>query len=203
MVDLTLINGYALSFYEMVLPVLLLSAAIVIYASLVGASYKTMSKRDIFKFERIRKARKEHRGHPVITFFIGIFEYFAVFPVIVVLWFALLSALLFILSESLDAGALITISVAIVGSTRMLSYFNEEIAVDVAKLFPLVLLGAFLLEPGFFHLDLLYSRIGEIPALLPLIAHYTAVPILIEWILRFLFELKELVFPSKDEEEKE
>ena len=201
MIDPAILNGYALGFYEVVLPVILLSAAIVIYASLVGASYKTMSKRDLFKFERIKKARKENRGNPIISFFIGIFEYFAIFPIIVVLWFALLSALLFILSENLNAEALLTISIAIVGSTRMLSYFNEEIAVDVAKLFPLVLLGVFLLEPGFFHLDLFYSRIGELPVLIPLIAHYMAVPVIIEWILRFLFELKQLVFPSKDEEE--
>ena len=130
-----MLNGYAANFYEIVFPVLLLSSAIVGYALIVGASYKTMAKRDIFTFKKIKEARKEYRGNPVMSLFIALFEYSVVFPLIVIVWFTLLSILLFILSQELTVESLLTVSIAMVASTRILSCFNEEIAVDIAKLF--------------------------------------------------------------------
>jgi len=193
MIDIGNLNGYATNFYQIVLPVLLFSLAIVGYALVIGASYKTMSKRDLFRLKRVEEAREEHKRHPVIRFLIGLFEYGVIFPVIVIVWFSVLSVLLFVLSKELSAETLITIAVALVASVRVLSYFNQEISIDVAKLFPLILLGAFLLEPDFFSLSLLYSRIDVVPTLFPKLVNFLAVPVIVEWVLRILLAIKGFV----------
>lgn len=192
-------NGYAVNFYNVIFPVLVLSSIIVIYTLVVGFAYKTMAKRDVFSFRRIKEAGKEYKTNPIITFLIGVFEYFLIFPIIVILWFSILSVLLFILSDELSVESLLMISIAIVGSTRILSYINEDLAVDVSKLFPLVVLGTLLLEPNFFSLNLLYSRINEIPLLLPKLINFLILPILIEWILRIALTIKELISPNPSE----
>jgi len=194
--DLHLLNGYVLNFYEIVFPVLITIGSIVAYTLVVGLTYKTLSKRDIFRFKKIKEAKEEHKGNPIISSIIGIFEYGVVFPILTIFWFSIFSVLLFLLSRTLPSNALIAIAVAIVGSTRIISYINEEIAVDVAKLYPLVILGTFLIDPDFFSIELLYNRINEIPEFLPIIINYLAVPVLIEWILRFVVTIKEIVLPS-------
>ena len=192
-IDISLLNGYIISFYQIVLPVLITISVIVIYSLIVGLTYRTLSKRDVFRLKKITEARKEYRGNPTISFLLGLLEYGIIFPVMTILWFSILSVLLFLLSKSLPSATLIAISVAIVGSTRIISYINEEIATDVAKLLPLAVLGTFLIDPDFFSIDLLYLRINEISDFLPIIMNYLAVPVLIEWILRIGVVIKEII----------
>lgn len=196
MLELGSLMGYLPGFYQIIAPVLFFSAAIVIYAAAVGLSYRTMSKRDIFRFERIKEVRKEHKENPVISFLINFFEYGLIFPVIVIVWFSLFSILLFILSKELSVETLLMISIAIISSTRILSYFNEDIAIDVAKLFPLILLGAFLLEPSFFSIELFYARLNNVPALLPKLPGFVLLPVLTEWTMRILLTVKNAIIPE-------
>jgi len=102
------------------------------------------------------------------------------------------------------------ISTALVSTVRITSYIKEEHASDLAKLTPLALLGVFLTDPNFFSLDLLITRLQEIPSLGWQLIHYLSFCILLEWILRILYSLSgagsRKIIPSenkKTEDEKE
>jgi len=189
-----MIEIYLTNFYQIVYPVLFFSAAIVVYAAVIGTFYKWVSKRDIFTSKKVSEARERNQGNIILRFFLNLFEYGILFPVIVIIWFSLFSILLFLLSPSQSIEALLTMSIALVSSVRIVSYFNEDIAVDLAKLFPLVLLGAFLLEPNFFSVELFYSRVYSVPSLLPKLLFFTAVPVLVEWVLRIFLTIKRAIF---------
>ena len=73
-----------------------------------------------------------------------------------------------------------------IGAIRMLSYYNEELSVDVAKVFPLTLLIIFIISPGFFSLERVFNNLAGVPELLGSIVSFGMLIIGIELVLRVL-----------------
>ncbi|MFH1257301.1 MAG: hypothetical protein ABIG96_04660 [Candidatus Micrarchaeota archaeon] len=181
---------------------MLIAIGIATYAIIVGIFYKKLSKRELFTRDMNKHA--EGFGGAFQRLFSWIWflvKYAAVFPVISFLWFLFLSLFLFLLSRTQAVASILLVSIAIVIAIRITAYIDEDIAVDLAKMLPLAMLGVFLTDPTVYSEELLKQRLLELGQLIPSSLEYFYVMILIELPLRVIFGSKRKA--SEEEEEQE
>ena len=75
-------------------------------------------------------------------------------------------------------------SAALLGAIRLLAYYNEEVSMEIAKIFPLTILVIFILSPNFFSLDRVLTNLVKIPELITNILYFLILIVAIELILR-------------------
>ncbi|MFH0973480.1 MAG: hypothetical protein V1817_01685 [Candidatus Micrarchaeota archaeon] len=169
--------------------VLFLTLGVAFYAAVFGTLYTYLSRRVLYEI------KPEARGG--ISGFVSrfgnivgvILQYTLLFPAITFLWFVLLSASLFILSRTAELETVFMLSISVVAAVRILAYYKEAIAVDLAKLLPLALLAVLIVEPGLFSVELVKSRLLELVAALPQFAAVIVFVVVLEWALRLLYIL--------------
>lgn len=179
--------------------------SITLYCILVFTFYHFVARRDSFGFDPFQAEQEQHnlllkmRG----TLF-GLVKYGVLFPLFVFIWFSVFSMLLFFLAKDLATAQILLISISFVSAIRVISYYNESLSKDVAKLIPFVLLGVVIVEPGFFSLELTLSRVYGFSQFLPDLPVYFLFLVLIEWVLRILLAAKHTflgVSPAPEEKE--
>ena len=180
---------------------------IVIYAFVVWKFYKSVSKKDILGLDLNKYNRTKH---PLITKIVAGFfflvEYILISPIIIFLWFALLTFLLVIITEGIPTPTLLIISGLMIASIRIISYSSKGLAEDIAKIVPLTLLATSFLNPNFFSVERILTTFAEIPTLIGDIGIYVIFIIFLEIVLRFfdfIFSLFQLSSPIKKDNEKE
>ena len=94
------------------------------------------------------------------------------------------------------------ISVSLVGVTRVMSYYNEDLSKDLAKMMPFALLGVFLVDISYFEITNSIEAIKQIISLWRLIVYYLLILILIEFILRILYTIVKTIFPDQSNKAK-
>ena len=145
---------------------LLLALVIIVVALFVWSFYNALSKRDIIGLNLKQYNRS---AHPAMSKFVAIVlyfvEYILVMPLVMVIWFAALSIMLLLIAPERDVGQLLLITGATVAAIRVLAYHRQEIAKDLAKLFPFIALALFLLSPGEISLESIITQFGVIPEL--------------------------------------
>jgi len=165
---------------------------IVFYSGFVFVYYRLLSKRDILELN-LRKYNVYK--HKYLRMFFGILlfliEYIMLIPIFVLFWFFILAVFIMLLSQNLSMSNILFIAYSIVGAVRICAYMSEDLARDLAKLFPFVLLSVFLLNPNVFSVGILY-KLNEIPKLALTIVNYLFVVFLIETGLRLLYLLIQL-----------
>jgi len=172
---------------------LVFTIGIFFYAVFVWFFYRNLSKKDLFKLDLSKYELPEtkwRRLKKAGSVFLYILKYGIVFPFYVGFWFAVLTFFVFLLSEGVTIRQVALVSIALVSTVRITSYFNEDLSRDLAKLTPFVLLGVFLVKPDFFSLDLLVDRFNAIPPLGWEILKFLTFCILLEWVLRILCHIK-------------
>ncbi|MFA5050000.1 MAG: hypothetical protein WC501_03250 [Candidatus Micrarchaeia archaeon] len=181
---------------------LMFTFSVAIYAILIYLFYKFVSRRDVFGFDisQYKKKKSKEIFPKIFNFVLSILKYGLIFPVIVFIWFAGFSVMLFVFSKSLNIDQILILSITVVSAIRILSYVKEELAADVAKLLPLTLLGVFLSNPDFFSFYLLDQRIYLLGAFVKDIIHFLLFCILLEWILRVIFFLRVQTLGLPEEE---
>jgi hypothetical protein len=184
-----------------------IAIVIVIYGFIVWKFYKSISKKDILGLD-LNKYNKTK--HPFVTKIVAgtlyFVEYILVSPLIIFLWFALLTILLVAVTEAIPAGTVLIISGLIIASVRIISYSNKDLAQDIAKIVPLTLLAMSFLSPQFFSVERILGTFAQIPGLFGEIGIYLVFIIFLEIILRlfdFIFSLFQMTSPIKKEEEEE
>ena len=182
-----------------------LAIVIVIYAFTVWKFYKTISKRDILGLDLNKYNRSKH---PTFTKVIaGIFyliEYILIAPLVIFLWFGLLTFLLILITEGLSTPTLIIVSGVMIAVIRITAYAHEDLSQDIAKIVPLTLLATSLLNPAFFSVDRILGTFAEIPTLFGDIGIYFVFITFLEVILRlfdFIFSLVGIAQIRKPNEE--
>ncbi|MFH1256241.1 MAG: hypothetical protein V1494_03015 [Candidatus Diapherotrites archaeon] len=193
------------NFASMLPMVVTLMFSIAAYGFLVFNFYRFVAKRDVFETGLAKYHNKTSLSPSIMKFIVRLFEYGMIFPFIVFLWFGGFSVLLFLMAKNIDTTQILLISVTFVASIRLVSYYSDDLAKDMAKLIPFAFLGVAIVEPSFFSLDLLGQRLGEIPKFIPQIAAYLLFMVLLEWALRVLLFFKQMLFgiSAKDVEKAE
>ncbi len=173
--------------------VALLSVGIAVYAAIVGTFYTFLSRRVLY--ETKPENRKGISG--LIHRFGGavavVLKYTFLFPAITFVWFAFISTFLFLLSRTVALETVFVLSISLVAAVRALAYYKQEIAVDLAKLLPLVMLGVLIVDPTLFSRELVESRVLQLAGALPEFAAFVVFVVVLEWFLRVSYFFVTLV----------
>jgi hypothetical protein len=87
------------------------------------------------------------------------------------------------------------VATSVVGAVRVISYFSEDLARDVAKMLPFAVLGVFLVDAGSFNWDavsILWDQLGEFAISF---ASSMTLVVLLETALRILDTIKQIISP--------
>jgi len=178
--------------------------AMVAYGVFVWHFYRFISKREIIPIH-VTVRNKEGKLSPVkIGTYIA--AHIFLFPFIIWVWFMVYSFFMFILAKDMPLGVILLVSISVIGSTRIASYYKEDLAKDIGKLLPFALLGIFLTSSAFFtntgnffSFDEIEKRFVEIPLFISRIVEFVIIVTAIEIILRLLFLIKRKIHPTVDE----
>ncbi len=185
MVDLSSLNTYVANFIPEVLPLFLYVLGMVVYAVFVFKFYHFISNNRVFDLD-LNKYNKS--SHPVIGAFFGfllyIVEFVLFFPSLAFTWFVFYAALLILLASNLGAQEILILSMAVVASTRITSYYSEELATDIGKMLPLAILGSFLVSAQTLELHL--DKVVELAGMWSTALYYLGFIILVELIMRVI-----------------
>ena len=170
---------------------LFLTILIVIYSVFVYYFYHFLARKDIVT---LNLSQFNSYSHPMtvklFAVMLYILEFIILLPIVIFLWFAVLSIFILVMSEGLSLQVILLISAALVASVRVTSYISESLSKDLAKLLPLTLLAIAITRQGFFNLNLLMDRVREIPDLFTNIIYFLAFIIIIEIVMRFIDLIK-------------
>ncbi len=183
--DLGFDRWLAEGFFENLLPVVNFLIIITIYAVLIWHFHRFVATRDFFRFnsERFRFEGFIGKVRDVVVYLL---EYAVIYPIFVFVFFIVFAFLLLVLSSSLSVDSVLVTSIALVSAIRISSYYNEDLAKEVAKLFPLVVLSVFLVNPSFVSWPDLVGKVALLPSFVRLALQFVLFVVLLEWSLRFL-----------------
>lgn len=186
--------------YQKILIVASYMALISIYSLFVWKVYRAISKKDIIS---INLAQYNSFEHAVFNkLFAGILyfiEYLIILPFLILFWYILFALALLFFSENISLENILLLSGAVVGSIRLLAYYNHEISSDIAKLLPLTILGITLLNPKLLNITAFIDSFKQIPELLLSFGYALMFIIILEILLRFLDLFKRIILNFGDE----
>jgi len=163
---------------------------IAIYSIAVYHFYRYIARRDVFK-----KSKRKHSKA------IGFLKYFFFFPFVAILFFMGFSLIFIFLTESYTVLDILYVAFAIIVAIRITAYYTEDLSKDVAKMLPFAILGIFLIDSSYFSIETINARINTIPENINAIFQFVMLIILVEWILRISLNIKQAIFPKKEEEQ--
>jgi len=177
------------------LELLFFTVAMFFYALFVWYFYKKMGKRDIFELDLSKYDLPEVKWRGLKkswSSFLYVLKYWVLLPLYVIFWFFVLSLFLFFMAKNVSVRQIALISIALVATVRVTSYFKEELSHDLAKLMPFALLVIFLTDPSFFSWDLFQNRLYTLSSLWKDIIQFVTFTIFLEWILRMSHGIKNI-----------
>lgn len=172
------------------LPLMYLAASIAIYSILIWHFYGFIARKDCFKISTGNYPR-----------LIGFVKYFLVYPFVTVLFFTGFSLILMFLINDGELVAVLSISFAVIVAIRAVAYYSEDLAKDVAKMLPFVLLAIVMVDPSHFIFRDMATKIQSLPGFFNIAIKFIFFIIIVEWILRMLLVIRYSLFPKKDSEE--
>lgn len=201
------VKSYLPEAVQSFLNLFLLVLLIVLYCVFIWKFDKLIAKKNILGLN-LNKYNKS--SHPFLTklFAGGLYfaEYVIILPFVILFWFSIFTIFLILLTESLTVSQILIISATIVAAIRIIAYYKEGLAFEMAKVLPFTLLSVSILNPGFFDVERILTNFGELPTFFENIFYYLFFIVVIELILRgfdFLLSLFGLEEEKKlDEEDK-
>lgn len=180
-------NSYSDS---LALDVLSLIAILTVISFFIWYFYKSISKKDIIELNLKEYNQTEHPiWNKIFAIFLYMVEYILIMPILIILWFAALSVVLFFLATETSVNDLLLIAAALIGSIRILAYFHSEISKDLAKLFPFITLAVFLLSIKNFNLSTIFTKIKEIPSFFDNLFSFFLVIFVMEIVIRLVYAI--------------
>jgi len=118
---------------------------IAIYSLFVWYFYRYISKRDLFPklFYGISQQSKEKNQSLLKSVGFAV-AYVILFPLVIFVWFTVLAFFVFLIGEDMPFHMALFVSLVIIGVVRILSYYREDAAKEVAKMIPYAILSFFL-----------------------------------------------------------
>jgi len=200
---LSIIPEWAQNFTNLFLVILL----IFLYSLFVWKLYRLLASKNILNLDLSQYNKTQH---PFFTklFKGGLYlaEYVIILPFMIFFWFSIFALFLILLTENISVASILILSAAIVGAIRITSYYKEDLARELAKLIPFMLLTVSLLNTGFFNIEKVLLNLQQIPTFFDNIIIYLLFIVILEVILRafdFLFSLFGIEEVDETAEEKE
>lgn len=187
---------------KILLNLIVYTILILIYSIFIWKFYRFLASREIIQLNLSQYNYSNHPALEKITA-VGLYtvEYLIILPFLVLFWFTILSVFLLVLSESQDTLQILLVSAAIITSTRITSYLNEDLSKDIAKILPFTVLAAFILSSSSFEIEKILTKLLQIPSLFNNILSFLIFIFFIEFIFRGLFSIVELITSKYSENE--
>lgn len=172
-------------------------AILAFYCYVVLLSYRKLSKRDMFEIH----LEDKHGLGKIFEVAAYVLRYIILFPIYTIFWFIFLSYTIILLG-AINFTHILFLAALILAATRLLAYFSEDSAKEIAKLLPFVFLAAVLLNPGVigqqydFNFPDEQTIRGE---LVPTVVEYFKIIFVLEISMRILYDLSLLIKPSMPE----
>jgi len=196
-IGIPVLNDIINTFVTQIDTITISAIAIAIYAIVIWHYYRTLAKRDFFRFDG-------KKGNGTWVWFLNFLEeleflvkYIIFYPLLSFIFFGIFSVMMFMLSKESIPIILLT-SVSIISATRITAYYNEDLSKDLAKLIPFALLGIFIVQADFFSISILVERVSVLPEFFIDIASFMLYFLVLEIGLRLLYGLKRLIFNSDE-----
>lgn len=188
------------SFSEQVLPTFAAIIGIVLYSTFVFKFYRFLAKKDLIDAD-FSQYSQGFTGFMkrLIDGLLLIVQNILFAPFLISFWVLILAVILTLLSGGDDLYWNVLVATSVVGSVRVISYFSEDLARDVAKMLPFAVLGVFLVDSGSFNWDAVSILWGQLDEFAISFASSMALVVLLETALRILSTLKEIISPPVDE----
>lgn len=116
---------------------------------LLWKTYMHLSKRNLFEIHRPKEGSANFYNKAAYWM-----KYIFVFPLLTFFWFILFVLCLRILTYKTEVQDIMFLGIVLISSIRIAAYFNEKMAEDLAKMLPLALLAAILLNPSFISINI-------------------------------------------------
>ena len=185
--------------YNIIEPLVLFILGLAVHSILVFNLYKFVAKRDIFELNLRQYNRLQHKFlYKIYATFLYFLEYLLFFPLFLTVWFIAFSIMIISLTNQTDAATVLLISMAIVSTIRVLSYYKQTLSKEVAKLLPFALLAVFLMDISFFSWEKSWNLLIQIPSMLEILIYYFAFVVGLEFILRIFYSISKALF-NRDE----
>ena len=188
------------SFTDQVLPAFAAIVGIVLYSTFVFKFYRFLAKKDLIDAD-FSQYSQGFTGFMkrLIDGLLLIVQNILFAPFLISFWVLILAVILTLLSGGDDLYWNVLVATSVVGSVRVISYFSEDLARDVAKMLPFAVLGVFLVDSGSFNWDAVSILWGQLDEFAISFASSMALVVLLETALRILSTLKEIISPPADE----
>ena len=188
------------SFTDQVLPAFAAIVGIVLYSTFVFKFYRFLAKKDLIDAD-FSQYSLGFTGFMkrLIDGLLLIVQNILFAPFLISFWVLILAVILTLLSGGDDLYWNVLVATSVVGSVRVISYFSEDLARDVAKMLPFAVLGVFLVDSGSFNWDAVSILWGQLDEFAISFASSMALVVLLETALRILSTLKEIISPPVDE----
>ena len=102
-------------------------------------------------------------------------------------WFLVLTVLLAFLSKNQGIGTVLLVSMAVVSSIRVTSYYDEDLSRDLAKILPFALLGVFVVDLSYFRISDSLTSLELAAGQWETIIYYLAFVVVLEFVLRLSY----------------
>ncbi len=187
--------------YADLVNIFVFSILIALYSIFTWKFYRFISKKDLLDLNLARYNKVSHpffrKGLAIVLYFA---EYIIILPFLIFFWFAVLALVILLLSEELVINQVLIVAASIVAAIRMLSYYEEDLSMDLAKMFPFTMLVIFILSPSFFSLERIITNLSNIPSLVINIYYFLILIVGLEVILRLIDLTVGLLYERDDEQ---
>jgi len=185
--------------YFSLINVFIFAVMIALYAVFTWKFYRLLSKKDIISLNLSRYNRASHPlMKKILASTLYLIEYIIILPLLIFFWFGILALIILVLSEELEIGQVVIVSAAMIAAVRILSYYEEDLSRDLAKLFPFTILAIFVLSPGFFSLERVTSNLAMLPNLFTEVIYFLFLIVGIEFLLRIIDVSMRFSFSRKE-----
>lgn len=196
------INAFIPESYKVPITLAVFIVIITLYAIFVWKFYRFLAKRDLLELNLAKYNRYEasfmKKFFAIVLFIV---EYVIILPVVVFFWFFVIAIILIFLAKEQDIQNILLISAVIIGAVRVTAYYNEDLAKDLAKMFPFTILAVAILTPGFFDVESIITKISGISGLFTHILVFLFIIMALELIMRVLFLIMPKIPERKEEQQ--
>jgi hypothetical protein len=141
--------------WKSVFDVVLFALFMALAATLLWIAYRTMERP---RLPVIRTAEAPPRAT-----WTGLLRYAVTIPFLVWFWMAVMFLLLATVSGTRTAATILVISSGVIGGARLLAHINPEIAHELAKSVPIVILGLIIIGNGFVGFERFEQALDDLP----------------------------------------
>lgn len=183
---------------DLLRPVAVYILGMSVYAFFVFRFYRFVASRDMFALD-LSRYEESQRGwlRVVLHMVLYVCKYIILFPVFAFFWFGVLTVILAFLSIDQTIAEILRMALVTVSAIRVVSYYDEDLSRDLAKILPFGVLAFFLVDSSSLSVRESFDVLREVREHSESILYYLVLLIALEFTLRLLMAFVKFLFGGK------